>query len=83
MIPTRVKYLPEVQDGQELKRKHSRNHIQMLYLKTTVVVLGLALATVSALLVWQLLNKKDSCRKQVCTFFSSSKQLHFNRRKYC
>ena len=66
MVLENVQYLPGVQDEEHLERRHLRNKIQIIHLKATIVVLSLALVTVSAILVWQLLTKHHGRRNKVC-----------------
>ena len=59
MVSENVQYLPGVQDEEHLERRHLRNKIGIIHL-------SLALVTVSAILVWQLLTKQHGCRNKVC-----------------
>ena len=59
MPSTTVQYIIPNSHSNELK--NTPKDIKIFYLKATIVILALALATVSAVLVWRLLAHKNGC----------------------
>ena len=56
-----VQYIRPNPHSNELK--NTPKDIKIFYLKATIVILALALATVSAVLVWRLLAHKKGCNE--------------------
>jgi hypothetical protein len=59
MPSTTVQYINPNQDSKETK--NIPKDIKIFYLKATIAILTLAFATVSAILVWRLLESKNDC----------------------
>ncbi|CAB4027600.1 Hypothetical predicted protein, partial [Paramuricea clavata] len=59
MPSTTVQYINPNQDSKEIK--NIPKDIRIFYLKATIAILTLAFATVSAILVWRLLESKNNC----------------------
>ncbi len=57
MPSTTVQYISPSQDSKE--SKNTPKDIKILYLKATIAILTLALATVSVVLIWRLLASKN------------------------
>lgn len=61
MSSTTVHYINPNQPSKEIK--NTPKELKIFYLKATIAILTLALATVSAILVWRLVASQDDCDK--------------------
>ena len=59
---TTVHYINPDQSSKEIK--NTAKDIKIFYLKATISILALALATVSAILVWRLMASQNDCENQ-------------------
>lgn len=59
---TTVHYINPDQSSKEIK--NTAKDIKIFYLKATISILALALATISAILVWRLMASQNDCEKQ-------------------
>ena len=59
MPSTTVHYINPNQTSKEIRTTHKE--LKIFYLKATIAILTLALATVSAILIWRLVASQNDC----------------------